>query len=231
MDYKEEQSQEIEILQSIYPDELEIISETEFNILLKLETNSERVHYLKLNIVYPETYPEVAPGIKVLLGEVEEEDEESEDEDSDEESSPKLTLISEMIEFDSSDLKELENKLIEEAEDQLGMPSVFALASSLKDQAEELFAKKVDIKQKEYDNELLAKEREEQKKFYGTKCTVETFNAWRAKFRKEMGYEFRLQKRLEALHGGKLTGKEIFEKGLANDEETIADQTAKLSVQ
>lgn len=229
MDYKEEQQQEIEILQSIYPDELEVISETQFTITLLLDTQSERKHRIILKVKYPETYPEVAPDLEVKRGEVEEVEDEYADSDEDEEDGdddddqPKLVLISEQVNFENEDLTQLRNILIEEAEEQIGIPSIFALASTLKDKAEEIFEKRVNQKQKEYDDELLAKEREEQKKFIGTKVTKESFEEWRLKFRKELGMDERLKKRNELLHHGKLSGKEIFEKGLAGDDETMEE--------
>ncbi|CAM9017505.1 unnamed protein product [Wickerhamomyces anomalus] len=225
MDYKEEQQQEIEILQSIYPDELEVVSENEYTITLLLDTVSERKHRVILHVKYPETYPEVVPDLELENDEIEEveddyEDDEEEDEDNDE---PKLVLISEQVELDQDDLDEIKSNLMQEAEDQIGIPSVFALASSLKDQAEQVFENKVNAKQKQYDDALLAKEREEQKKFSGTKVTVESFNSWRLKFRAEMGINDRIEKRRKMLHRGKLSGKEIFEKGLAGDDETLEE--------
>lgn len=225
MDYKEEQQQEIEILQSIYPDELEVVSENEYTITLLLDTVSERKHRVILHVKYPETYPEVVPDLELENDEIEEvedyeEDDEEEDEDNDE---PKLVLISEQVELDQDDLDEIKSNLMQEAEDQIGIPSVFALASSLKDQAEQVFENKVNAKQKQYDDALLAKEREEQKKFSGTKVTVESFNSWRLKFRAEMGINDRIEKRKKMLHRGKLSGKEIFEKGLAGDDETLEE--------
>ena len=236
MDYKEEQQQEIEILQSIYPDELEVVSENEYTITLLLDTVSERKHRVILHVKYPETYPEVVPDLELENDEIEEvedyeEDDEEEDEDNDE---PKLVLISEQVELDQDDLDEIKSNLMQEAEDQIGIPSVFALASSLKDQAEQVFENKVNAKQKQYDDALLAREREEQKKFSGTKVTVESFNSWRLKFRAEMGINDRIEKRKKMLHRGKLSGKEIFEKGLAGDDETLeelgGDVATKLAV-
>ncbi len=225
MDYKEEQQQEIENLQSIYPDELEVVSENEYTITLLLDTVSERKHRVILHVKYPETYPEVVPDLELENDEIEEaeddyEDDEEEEEDNDE---PKLVLISEQVELDQDDLDEIKSNLMQEAEDQIGIPSVFALASSLKDQAEQVFENKVNAKQKQYDDALLAKEREEQKKFSGTKVTVESFNSWRLKFRAEMGINDRIEKRRQMLHRGKLSGKEIFEKGLAGDDETLEE--------
>ncbi|CDR46147.1 CYFA0S22e00562g1_1 [Cyberlindnera fabianii] len=223
MDYKEEQQQEIEILQSIYPDELELEDDTHFSITLSLETTSDRRHFALLSVEYPDTYPEVVPILSVSFSVEDAEDEEEEYEDSDEEeevdTSSRPVVIQEIVEFDKNDINEFEQKLNEEAEEQLGIPSIFALASSLKDMAEQKFESKVEQMQRVHDEQLLAKEREEMKKFHGTKVTPESFGQWRLKFRKEMGIDERLEQRKQAYHRGKMTGKEIFEKGLAGDDD------------
>lgn len=227
MDYSEEQQQELEVLESIYPDELTVHSPTHFDINLLLETQSERKHRLKLDIRYPETYPEVEPDIKVELGELLEDDLQEEyevDPDSEDEEN-KIVIIAEITDFDKEDLIDLKNALIEEAVDNIGMPSVFTLASSLKERAEKLFEDKVKFAQKIHDDKMLEREREEQKKFYGTKTTPETFKEWRLRFRKELGIDDRVAERKKNYHKGKMTGKEIFEAGLAGDED-IEDITA-----
>ncbi|GME88329.1 unnamed protein product [[Candida] boidinii] len=95
------------------------------------------------------------------------------------------------------------------------MPSIFALASSLKDQGEQLFESKLQEIIKQRDLELIEKEKEEQKKFNGTEVTPESFTNWRNNFRKELKIDQRIHDRFKSIHQGKLTGKEIFEKGLA----------------
>ncbi|KAH3662141.1 hypothetical protein OGATHE_004891, partial [Ogataea polymorpha] len=66
------------------------------------------------------------------------------------------------------DVDQLTQRLIEEANENIGMPSVFTLASTLKDAAEEIFQSKLDELNAEYEKELLEREREAQKKFIGT---------------------------------------------------------------
>lgn len=227
MDYKEEQAQEIEILESIYPDELEVHSETQFSILLKLDTESERKHSLLLNITYPETYPEEIPEISIDLCEVEEvegaesdsEDEEEDEfaDDEDANGGTKLVRLSEKVDLDSEDVEKLTNRLIDEANENIGMPSVFTLTSTLKDAAEEIFQGKLDQLNAEYEKELLEREREAQKKFIGTEVTKDSFEGWRLRFREEMGMNERIKERNMKLHNGKLSGKEIFEQGLAGE--------------
>lgn len=218
MDPHEEQQQELEVLQSIYPDELTLVSPTNYSIKIALDTQSDRKHALSLNVKYPETYPEVVPILEITI-----EDDEVvvPDEDEDDEDPNKAIHLSESIEFSKEDLKFLLNKLNEEAELQIGMPSVFALATQLKDESEILFQKKLDKAQKDYDDQLLAKERQEQNKFIGTKVTKESWLNWRNNFRNELQIELKDKERQDKIHNGKLTGREIFERGLAGDDDLL----------
>lgn len=110
MDYKEEQIQELEVLESIYPDELTTICQeypkVQFSVrllldLVPLESSSYTQdsvswdHYMVLNFKLPETYPETVPEISIecerepkasASGNTDtDDDEESDDEDDDEE--------------------------------------------------------------------------------------------------------------------------------------------------
>lgn len=230
MDYAEEQSQELEILQSIYPDELELLNDTNtrFSINIALDTDCETKHAVKLEVVYPETYPDVVPDLDVVAGEVDnshlridyfaqdKEDDEQEEEDDNFAGSKKLVNLNERIRFNRADYTKLLGMLRSEAEENIGMPSVFSLASSLKDHAEELFKEKY-----EFEEQQILKAREErealdQAKFNGTKVTPESFAGWRTKFRAEHGMDKRLNERYKEMHDGKLTGKQIWDMGLAS---------------
>ncbi|KAG7734931.1 hypothetical protein KL948_000497 [Ogataea haglerorum] len=205
MDYLEEQKQEIEILQSIYPDELERVSDTEFRVSLLLDTSTDRKHTLILNVKYPETYPEVVPQLSI---------EQEHDE------APESTLnIPETVEFDKDDLLDLLEAVNQNAEENVCMPSIFTLTSLLKEHAETLFQEKVAALEKKHEEDRRAREYEEQKKFSGTKVTKENYAQWRLKFRAEMGIDTRLKERFKQMHQGKLTGKEIFERGLEQEGE------------
>lgn len=236
MDPHEEQEQEIEVLRSIYPDELTVLSETHFTIYVKLETSSDRKHALLLDVKYPETYPEVAPVLDIKSVQVEDDDSADYDdlEDEDDDAPEQFVSLAETIDLERADLGELLEKLNEEAEMNIGIPSIFAVAAILKDEAELLFQRKVDEAQKKYDQELLAREAEEQKKFNGTKVTKESFTKWRNEFRAEMKVEARDKERFDKMHNGKMTGREIFENGLAGEfDDELADlpeSVAKISV-
>ena len=156
----------------------------------------------------------------------EEEEEISDDESDDEnENETKLMLnLSETIEFESQDINQLVSKLIEEADLQVGMHR-YLRWRKLKDEAEFLFQNKLEQTQKKYDADSLAKEMEEQKKFHGTKVTKDSWNEWRTKFREEMKVIRKRYRKFNKIHNGKLSGKEIFEKGLAGDDEDILNDT------
>ena len=235
MEPHEEQVQEIEVLRSIYPDELTVLSDTHFTIHLKLETPSDRKHALLLDVKYPKTYPEVAPVLDIHTAEAEDENAGfSDDLDEDDDAPEQYVSLAESIELERPDLAELLQKINEEAEMNIGFPSIFAVAAILKDEAELLFQRKVDLAQKQYDEELLAREAEEQKKFNGTKVTRESFTQWRKKFREEMKIEQRDRELFEKMHNGKMSGREIFERGLAGefDDELaeLPDAVAKIEV-
>lgn len=178
-----------------------------------------------LDVKYTPTYPEEVPKLNVTV-DSEELPVPSDDEDDDADKS-KLVHLSEQIELGKLDATSLTKRLEEEAELNIGIPSVFALAALLKDEAEALFQAKLDAAQKKYEDELLAKEAEEQKKFFGTPVNKDTYSDWRAKFRKEMRIEELDRLRFEKMHNGKMTGREIFEKGLAGNEEDEFDDVAE----
>lgn len=233
MNYIDEQKEELEVLESIYPDELTIISDSHFTIRIGLDTQTDRKHTLLLDVRFPETYPETVPRLGIEYVEEEEEEEEYLD-DSDDDGDEKFVSLAETMEFEREDYAALLARLDEEAELNVGMPSIFAIAALFKDEAEQLFQAKVDAAQKKYDDELIAKEKEEQKKFHGTKVTKESFGNWRKNFREEMKIDDQIRERFEKMHNGKMTGREIFEKGLAGDVDDelaeLAELTTKLEV-
>lgn len=214
MDYQDEQQQEIEVLRSIYPDELNVLSDNHFTLYTRLDTASDKPHALLLDVRYPACYPEETPKLDLEVVDTEDEVQVGLD---DEEDDAKYVSLAESIGFDKPDLASLLRKLNDEAAVNAGMPSVFSLASMLKEEAELLFQTKLDAAQKAYDDELLAKEQEEQQKFHGTKVTPESFKAWRKAFREEMQIDQKDKERFAKMHNGKMTGREIFESGLAGD--------------
>lgn len=283
MDYKEEQTQELEVLESIYPDELEITKseypKIEFLIKkLPLEfipkdsssfTTDSIIqnHFLNISFKYPEQYPDILPEVKVEAVKLakksrrnrahgnddddEYDDEEDDDEDGDEDEdddndydddddeiqyddhgnpiASKLADLPSQVELQNSEFLNtlINEKLPQQLEEDMliGIPMIFNIVTILKEECEQYLTETLATKELEDEIKMKAKEAEEQKKFQGTKVTPETFKAWRLKFRKEMGIDVRDGKRKEDLHKNKLSGRQIFEQGLAgaDDDENTED--------
>lgn len=157
-----------------------------------------------LQVKYPEEYPEQPPILDVLP--------------------PPNAPVHPFFSV-ASDKESLLQGLTETIDDNLGMAMVFALVSTLKDNAEQLIASRQADAQNEREQKVLAAEREENKKFHGTPVTPETFVKWREIFRKEMEEEKLKEEEAEEAaekkkNRGKetatqLTGKQLWERGMA----------------
>jgi hypothetical protein len=110
------------------------------------------------------------------------------------------------------------------------MAMVFTLVTVLKDSAELLITERQNAKQALADMEAAKAEEEENRKFQGEAVTRDSFVAWRERFRKEMADEAQRKveereaedkKKRVAKEEKKLTGKELWQQGLAGkgDEE------------
>jgi len=190
-DYKEEQRNEIEALESIYPSEFSILEEEpcySFSIQVKtddFQEDSEEGAMCYLTFTYVPTYPDDVPVIEVNMYE----------------------------NLDDSDAEQLQADLAQLASENLGMVMVFTLVSA----AQDWLAKHVeDMKRKEEeDRERKIREAEEaeRKRFEGTRVTVESFISWKAAFDAEMLALKKQQMMKEEASGPKkLTGRELFEK-------------------
>ncbi|KAJ3490756.1 hypothetical protein NLG97_g5723 [Lecanicillium saksenae] len=67
---REEQVEEREVLDSIFPEEITDVSETEFRISIALDIpdfpEDEEPPKFLLSVRYPEEYPDVAPNLEIL---------------------------------------------------------------------------------------------------------------------------------------------------------------------
>ncbi|AQZ15900.1 GIR2 (YDR152W) [Zygosaccharomyces parabailii] len=250
MDYEEEQNQELEVLESIYPDELEVIKrkypEIHFLVSLKLELPLDdpslltNEYHIEVDFHLPANYPEEAPQIGLrpietpLVDEIESEAQEEEQEYDDHGNKivSRLHDNANSIHFDSY-MPELQVQIEEHIQDDmlLGMQMCFALLASIKDHCETWFAEQFEKLEKEHERELQEREKEEQRKFLGTPVTPKSFLTWRTKFREENKIDERDANRRALMHHGRLTGRQIFEQGLAGDEEEEepAEEVAQLS--
>lgn len=204
----EEQKEEREVLDSIFPDEIQDISDTEYRITIVVEAPKEYGEETEdpvviLNVRYPEAYPDEAPFLDI-------------------------TQPPNAIKHEHFDVQEDKARLLEALqptiEESIGMAMVFTLVSALKDAAEQLISERKQAVEAVKEAEARKAEEEENRKFEGTKVTRDTFLAWRDKFRKEMEEEAaRRQAEQEAedkkKRGGKeekkLSGKQLWEQGLA----------------
>lgn len=127
-------------------------------------------------------------------------------------------------------------------EDNLGMAMVFTLVTTLKDVAEVLISDRTRQAEEAREIEVRQKEEEENRKFHGTVVTRERFLEWRERFRKEMEEKERKAREDEEAEdkkrkGGKadekrLTGKQLWERGLVGkvEEEDVDGEDALVGV-
>lgn len=170
---REEQIEEREVLNSIFPDEIKDIDERSYTITISLDPPTDSLPsepeppIMLLTVRYPEAYPDVGPDLSL-----------SNSLDSSNESQPYFNL--------SEDKEQLLSSLESTIEENLGMAMVFALVSTLKENAEELIAGRKAVTAKAREEALLEAERQENAKFHGQAVTRESFLAWRAQFMDEM---------------------------------------------
>ncbi|KKA28705.1 hypothetical protein TD95_003798 [Thielaviopsis punctulata] len=225
----EEQAEEREVLDSIFPEEITVVSDTEYRILVSLDMpvdnaeEDDNATSLFLNVRYPEDYPDTEPILDLLTV-------------------PGVPPHKYFSVADDRD--QLLEGLKDVMQENLGMAMVFTLYSWIKEEAEQLALSRKQAVDKEREEALLAAEREENKKFQGEPVTPESFAKWREGFLKEMqeekerAEEERLAelKKLKVKEEKKLTGKQLWEKGLAGkgdeDEEDDGpvDKMAKMQV-
>ncbi|OAP60762.1 hypothetical protein AYL99_05764 [Fonsecaea erecta] len=224
----EEQKEEREVLESIFPDEITDLSDSSYRISITLDLPSDGHDeasdppVLLLNVTYPEAYPDVGPHLDITVP-------------PNAPKHPQLDI--------AEDKARLLDALQPTIEDSLGMAMVFTLVTTLKEAAEVLISDR--IRQAEEVKEIAARQKEEaeNRKFHGTLVNRERFLEWREKFRKEMEEKERRAREEEEAEdrkkrGGKveekrLTGRQLWERGLAGkgDEEDIDGEDAVAAVE
>ncbi|EFN87078.1 RWD domain-containing protein 1 [Harpegnathos saltator] len=184
MDYKDEQHNEIEALESIYCGELEILAiEPFYTFAIPIKTEeyepeTENGLSCRLEFTYTSKYPD----------------------------EPLLVSITEQENFDEDE--KLKAHLAEQMSENLGMVMVFTLVSAAQEWLNVQWDK-IKLRREETAAQKLKEEEEaERRRFEGTRVTVETFLSWKEKFDEEMGYKKRRE--LADREGKKLTGRELF---------------------
>ncbi|KAG0302937.1 RWD domain-containing protein 1 [Dissophora globulifera] len=203
-DYKEEQANELEALQSIYPDEYEEISTDpgEFTILIVPdEQDGDDSYSLKLHVTYTKTYPDTLPEFSIDMEETQ---------------------------LDEEDFNTIMKNVTESAEEAIGMGMVFSMASTARDSLTEIIqANKIKREQAELEREKREYEEEEQRKA-GTKVTTEVFLKWKTAFDIEMAEKERIEKGLKKEDPKMLkpTGRQLFERdhSLAKSDATFMEE-------
>ena len=117
---------------------------------------------------------------------------------------------------------------------------IFTLITTLKESAEALIAQRLSDEQAVLDRKAAAEEEKENAKFYGERVTRERFLAWREQFREDVARKKEEEERVREEEAGgvgrgktgrgkeerKLTGKELWERGLVGkvDEDAEAGE-------
>ncbi|KAJ5779470.1 hypothetical protein N7457_007190 [Penicillium paradoxum] len=216
---REDQIEEREVLDSIFPDEITDISETSYRVSITLDTleyegDETEQPVICLEVAYPEEYPDVGPNLNIT--------------------SPPNAVKHPRLDI-QEDREQLLESLLPTIEENMGMAMVFTLVSALKESAELLITERANAIQAEMDKVAAKKEEEENRKFHGTPVTVESFLEWSAKFKKEMEEkELRLreEKDLEdkkkriIKEEKKLTGRQLWERGLVKGDYDEEDEDA-----
>ncbi|KGO37942.1 hypothetical protein PEX1_055540 [Penicillium expansum] len=225
---REDQIEEREVLDSIFPDEITDISETSYRVSIPLDAleydgDETEQPVICLEVAYPEDYPDVGPNLSI--------------------SSPPNAVKHPRLDI-QEDRDLLMESLQPTIEENLGMPMIFTLVSALKESAEQLMIERADAIQAEMDQVAAKREEEENRKFNGTAVTVQSFLEWHAKFKKEMeDEELRVREEKESedkkkkttKEEKKLTGRQLWERGLAKgdydeEEEDALPAIEKLKV-
>lgn len=157
-----------------------------------------------LKVEYPPNYPDEPPRLDILTPP----------------NAPKHKFFD--VQEDKGNLLASLEPTIEES---LGMAMVFSLVSALKDAAELLISERQKAAQALLEVAAAKREEEENRKFHGTPVNRETFLAWREKFRAEMAADEQrrkeeleaeeLKKKKSAREEVRMTGRQLWEKGLA----------------
>ncbi|XP_069028076.1 RWD domain-containing protein 1 [Embiotoca jacksoni] len=186
-DYAEEQRNELEALEAIYPDSFTVLSEdpTSFTINVTSDAgeHGETVE-ATLKFTYVGNYPDEPP----------------------------LWEIHSQENLEDRDMEDILSFLQQQAEENLGMVMIFTLVTAVQEKLNEI----VDAMKNRREEEKRRKDREaeeaEKVAFQGTVVTIENFLAWKANFEIDMD-ELRRKRQKEEEQAGKhkLTGKQLFE--------------------
>ncbi|KAF9227947.1 RWD-domain-containing protein [Gyrodon lividus] len=205
--------EEFEVLESIYPSELSILSDSQIQIDVEPDVivDGAEPFKLKLSVGYLDDYPDVLPELELEVVDGE---------------------------MDESESENLLQSLVDVGKENKGMAMTFTLVSHLREQLSSLVEKRVQVRiAEEHEKERLAIEAEEART-RGTPVTVESFKAWKARFDKEAARK-KLRDEEEKLRaltpkereefkriGSRLTGRQLFERNrnLEHEDDSLMEE-------
>ncbi|KAJ2548750.1 rwd domain-containing protein [Coemansia sp. RSA 1933] len=231
--YKEEQQNEIDILQSIYPTEFEEIATDPYKYSIKIQIEDEddeiRPCIVSLTVEYTPTYPDELPEFDLVLEE-------------DAEDAKPLTETDAAL--SEADIEDMKAKAREVAEESIGMAMVFGMVSTLKEVCVDRLREKTEALKRIREQRIKKEIEAEQAKFVGTLVTRANFLEWKERFEKEKEEQAAADQlgpggdskgsasrrgpaaAASSKNEGKLTGRQLFEQDRAlakSDSKFIAD--------
>lgn len=186
-DYREEQRNELEALESIYPDSFTVLSDTPVSFTITVTSDpgeDDETVQSTVKFMYVEKYPDEAPLYEIVSQE----------------------------NIEDEDARAIISCLDQQVEENLGMVMIFTLVSAIQEKLNEI----VDQIKTRREEEKVKKEKEaeeaEKVVFHGTPVTIEAFLSWKAKFEAELNeIKRKRQKEEEQAGKNKLSGKKLFE--------------------
>ncbi|EST07696.1 RWD domain protein [Kalmanozyma brasiliensis GHG001] len=254
-EYEATLAEELEVLESIYIDELEKISTEQLRIRIEPEedvlpllfsiglepgqTPTESVEegspspiVLSLDIQYTTEYPDAPPNMSIrVLRDTKGVLGPATDDDDDDSEDAACS--------DRPAVTELQAGLDEVAQESLGMAMVFTLASHLRESVTTLIQQRVQEIESAASAKREAEIEAEAEKFRGTAVTPEKFAEWRVKFLQEMAEKDKKEEDAKLLKLSarereeykkskvKPSGKQLFEKGGTLDDDDAAEEGAQ----
>ncbi|KAI0012919.1 RWD-domain-containing protein [Xylariaceae sp. FL0662B] len=240
---KEEQAEEREVLDSIFPEEITDISDSEYRIAVTLDPphdggggdddGSSEPPTLILHVRYPENYPDEAPILDLSAPQNQN--------GGNNNATPPRPHPHFAVAADKAQLLHVLDGTVQE---NLGMAMIFTVVSALKEAAEQLIADRREAAARVREEALLEAERAENQKFHGTPVTPDTFARWRDGFLREMEEQRRREeeerlaelKKARVKEPARLTGKQLWERGLVgkgdegDEDDAPAEQVEKLKI-
>lgn len=212
-DCENEQQQELEALESMYPSEFKILHEHYPHISIEVQVridsddfeNTFHKDTALFRATLPATYPNTAPLID--LGDLTNEQEENTDNEQTTATQRKL-------------IQKVQEELSNNIQECLGMPMLFTLINAFQESLVNVCAEHSKDLANAESRRIEQAEKEEMARFEGTRVTVESFNKWNKAFIEEIRLKDRLLNKDAQTITGRMTGKQMF---LADKSLNISD--------